>query len=337
MRNKIIRYLNATLPSVDPMWRGDANETIAMARQLEHFFAKIYEVEYPLTKGRKLIPVDTSVPSGASAHTYRMFDEVGQAKLIASYADDLPLVNATGKEYANPVRGIGDAFFLSIQDIRASAMLGVDLDTRLANTARDVMERKLDALMASGDSTAGLGGFATNADVLTGCLNGAGVTGGTDVTGSWVASATAAQIQADLEKIAKAIFVNTKGIHGDPDSSKLTVALPTDLFAKLSSTRLDGFNMITLREYLIEHCPFIGEIVSWSRLDAIGKTGGASSGGGRVVVYSKDADVVQAVIPQEFEMLPMQPKALGYYVPCHMRFGGVTIRYPKAMQYVDGC
>lgn len=335
MRNRIIRYLNATLPTVDPMWRGDANETIAMARQLEHFFAKIYEVEYPLTKGRKLIPVDTSVPSGASAHTYRMFDEVGQAKLIASYADDLPIVNATGKEFANPVRGIGDAFFLSIQDIRASAMLGVDLDTRLANTARDVMERKLDALMASGDSTAGLGGFGTNTDVPV--LDGAGVTGGTALTGLWETTATAAQIQADLEKLCKQIFVNTKGIHGDPDSTKLTVALPTNLYAKLASTRLDAFNMITLMEYVLAHVPFIGEIVSWSRLDTIGKTGSAQTGGNRVVVYSKDPDVVQAVIPQEFEMLPMQPKALGYYVPCHMRFGGVTIRYPKAMQYADGC
>ncbi len=329
----IRRHLEATLPMASPGYRVDANETIAMARQLEYFFAKIYEVEYPLTEWRKLIPIDTSVPTGAQAHTFRMFDQVGSAKIVTTYAEDLPLVDATGKEYANPIRSIGAAFFLSIQDIRAAAMLGIDLDTRKANTARDVIERKIDALAAVGDVASGLPSLALNGDVTV--LNGAGVTGGTDLTGNWSA-ASATQIQADLEKLTKVPFDQTLGIHGGTDR-KLTVVLPTTLYSLLATKRLDSFNMVTLLEYLEAHLPFVGEITSWARLNTIGKLAGANTGGNRIVVFSKDPDVVSAIVPQDFEMLPMQPKSLGYYVPCHMRFGGVVTRYPKAMVYADGC
>jgi len=320
----INRILNHTLHSVDPQFRGDANETLAFARQLEHFFAKMYEVQYPESVGRKIVPVDTSVPTGARAHTYRMLDDVGEAAIIDDYSNDLPSVDAYGKEYSEKIVPIGNSFFISIQDLRSASMLGIDIDSRKANAARKVMERKLDALIATGDSSVSMKGIANNASVnLVSSL-----------TGSW-ATATAAQIQADLEKISKTVFDQSKGVYGNPDnpSSKLTLAMGTAQYSRLASLRIDTFNMMTVLEYAKQHIPFIGDIVSWSRLD----TADAEGDGPRIIAFPQDPDVVSTIIPQDFEMLPMQPKALGYSVPCHMRWGGVVVRYPVGMVYADGC
>jgi len=333
-RDQLARLLAATLPSVDPTFRGDANETLAMARQLEYFFAKIYEVEYPDSVGRKLIPIDTSVPTGARAHTFRMFDDVGQANVIEEYSDDLPMVDSYGKEFAQKIIGLGAAFFVSIQDIRSAQMLGVDIDTRKAISARKILERKLDSMLCNGDTATSLPGFATSSDVPL--LKGAGSSvGGSDLTGGW-GTATAAQIQADIEKMCKAVFDNTLGVHGNPDTgSKLTLALPPLAYSRIATLRIDTFNMLTVLEYEKLHNPFIQDIVSWSRLAVAGELV-SSAATARAVAYSRDPDVLSGIIPQDFEMLPMQPKSLGYTVPCHMRFGGVTIRYPKAMVYADG-
>ena len=42
------------------------------------------------------------------------------------------------------------------------------------------------------------------------------------------------------------------------------------------------------------------------------------------------------MIPQEFEQFPPQPRNLSLIIPCHKRFGGVSLRYPMAITYMDG-
>ena len=315
--------LAATLPGLIPGWRGDANETLAFARQLEHFYAKVYEIKYPGLAGRELIPINTEVPTGALSHTYRMFDDVGEAAIVDSYANDVPMVDAYGKEYSEKIVPIANGFFISIQDLRSAAMLGIDIDTKKATTAQKIMERKLDKLIALGDTDTSMPGAAKNSNVTV---------FSTGITGTW-ASATAAQIVKDLELMSKAVFDQSKGVYGNPDETPLTIAMGTAQYSILAATRLDSFNQTTILEYAVQKIPFIGEIKHWAQLDLAN----ASNNGPRIMVYPKDPDVIETVIPQDFEMLPLQQKGLGYQVPCHMRWGGTLIRYPIGMVYVDGC
>ncbi len=107
--------------------RHDANETAAFTRQLEYIYTELYNVEYPLSKARQLIPVDGRVPSGADSFTYRTFDQYGQADLIHNYANDFPEVEVAGKETKQLIKGIGAAYSYSIQDMRAAMMTGYPL------------------------------------------------------------------------------------------------------------------------------------------------------------------------------------------------------------------
>jgi len=325
MRHDTIqRILERTLPVVDQDYRGDANETAAMARQLEHFFSKLYQIEYAEAMGRKIVPLNFEVPSGASAFTYVQMDERGEADILDSYSKDFPMVEEFGTESTGKTLPIAAGFFVSLQDLRAAAMLGRDIESRKADMARRAMERKLDAILCVGDTKSGLKGLAN--------LSGPSVlTAGTDFTGGW-STATSDQIQEDVEALQKKIFDDTLGVHGNPDNgTKLTLALPPAAYSAIATRRLDNFHEMTMLQYILKNSPFVGDIVSWARL----ATAGASSAT-RAVWFERSNDVLEGIISQEVEILPMQPKALGWQVPLHMRTGGVIARYPKAIFYADG-
>lgn len=320
-RSAIVRMLNASLPLVDPEFKADANETLIMARKVEHFFARIYEKKYPEFKGRAIMPVNHEVPTGARTYTYMMSDDIGAAQVITDYANDLPMIDANATEFTNKIVGVGAAFGFSIQDIRTAQLAGTNIDTRKADIVRRVMEQKVDQVLCTGDAalTGGLGGFANNANV----------TFATGLTGTWQ-SATAAQIQADVEKICLQLFTNCKGTI--PQDKSITLAVDIATYTRLAALRLDTFNQTTVLRYLLDTIPFLKEVVAWERLSLVASSGTAR----RLVAYYNHPDTLEAVIPQEFEMLPMQPRALSWVVPCHMRTGGVKIVYPRQVLYADG-
>jgi hypothetical protein len=335
MKSALIRQLLAqSLPQVDPQYgqarpdgrglHGDANETALFARQLEYVFTELYRFEYPDAIGRTIVPLDFSVPTGANSHTYRMLDQVGEATIGDSYATDVPYVDVKGQENSQKIVPIFSGFYVSMQDLRAAAMSGVPIDQEKAETARIAIEQRLDAALAVGESSVSLTGFANDANVTASALSG--------LTGTW-SGATAAQIQADLELIAKTIFDQTLGIRGNPENgTQIDLVLPTTLYSILSTKRIDTYNMMTVLEYARTKMPMIKSIKPWGRLNTAGASNVA-----RIVAFHNDKRVVQGIISQDFEIMPMQPKGFGWSVPCHMRFGGTVVRYPKGMRYIDGC
>jgi hypothetical protein len=88
----------------------DAAETVFFTRQLEHIKARTYDIKYPELKARMFIPVSNEVPSGAKTVTYRQWDRVGRAKIVADGAKDLPRVDALAREFSRPTRICGDSF-----------------------------------------------------------------------------------------------------------------------------------------------------------------------------------------------------------------------------------
>lgn len=296
--------------------REDANETAVFARQLEYVYSKTYDVKYPEFKARLFIPLDTSVPAGAETYTYRQFDEVGMASLIADYSTDLPNVTMFGKEFTGKCRSLGTSYTYSIQDVRRASLAGVPLETSLPRVARRVTEAKIDSIAAFGDAASGLGGF----------LNAANVPLITPTTGTW-STATADQIIADLDKLVNSIVTTTNGIHV-PD----TLLLPIAQFLRLNNLQKSAASDKTVLQWYLENNPFIKNIDHWYLLDLAN----AALNGPRAVCYQRSPDVLGLVIPQEFEQFPPQSLNLAFRVPCHARVGGVKVTYPLAMAYMDG-
>lgn len=304
--------------------RWDAKYTAALDLQLEHLRAQTYDIKYPTLKARMLIPVDTSVDPGAESIAYHQWDEYGMADIIANYANDLTMVDTLAEKFTSPVEGVGKAYQYSIQDLRRAAMSGNQLDQRRARACRRAIELRIDDIAAVGNAKAKLKGFVNNSNVTILATTSDGT------SARWVQGRTTAKapalIKADMHAAVSQIWTATKQVH-QPN----TILLPTTEYSHISQTQVGLENQQTILKSFMENNPMITDVDFWYKLDDASATSGP-----RMVTYQRDPEVLQLVIPQDFEQLPPQAANLSFKVPCHARIGGVVIYYPLAIAYTDG-
>ena len=298
----------------------DADENIFFERQLEQVRAQSYDVKYAQLKARLLIPVDNSIDPGAETVKYEQYDMVGQAKIINSYADDLPRSDVKAKEFRQPIKGIGSAYGYSIQELRAAKFAGKPLEARRANAARRAIEQTIDRIGATGDANNNLLGLLNQPNALSYVVpNGAGG------QALW-STKTPDEILKDMNGVANLIVSTTLEIEL-PD----TLALPVDQFSLVASTARSPNSDTTILDYFLKNNPYIQAVEPWAKL-----AGAGSGGTDRMVAYRRDPDALMLVIPQEFEQFPPQSKGLEFEIPCHARCGGVQVFYPLSICYGDG-
>jgi hypothetical protein len=305
--------------------RKDAAYTAALAQQLEFVRSTVYEVKYPTLKARQFIPVDNSVNPGAETVSYYQWDMTGMADVLANYAQDLPIVSALAEKFTNPVLGLGEAYDWSVQDLRRSAFSGQNLEDKKAMAVRKGMELRIDDIAAVGYPKGKLKGFLNNANITI-------LAAASDGTSArWVGGRDTPKapdlIKADMFAAVNSIWVTSKQIF-EPD----TVLLSTQEFGHVSQTQTLPTSDVTLLRSFLANNPAIKNVDSWYKLD----TADAAGTGPRMVTYARSSEVLELVIPQEFEQFPPQVKNLTFMVPCHARVGGVVIRYPLAIVYTDG-
>ncbi len=296
----------------------DAKFTAVLEQQLEFIKTRTYDIVYPEMKARQLIPVNNDVDPGAETITYRQWDEIGMAQIIANYADDLPLIDALVEEFQQKIKGLGAAYEWSIQDLRRSAMAGANLDQRRARAARRSIEQQIENIAALGNAKAGLTGFAKHPNVSL----------VVPITGTWE-TATGEEMIADLMFLSSSIVTSNKETFL-PDTTVLDVSR----YNLLATTRVSstGDTNTTALEGFLRSNPWVTNVGTWNKL----ALADAANTGPRIVCYKRDAEVLTLEIPQEFEQFPPQAKNLSFLVPVHARIGDVIVYYPFAIAYMDG-
>lgn len=299
----------------------DANESAFFQRELEFVKSNTYDVKYPELKARRLFPLNPEADPGATKITYQQYDQTGMAKIIANYADDLPRADVKGKEFSSPVKELGAAYGYTIKEIRSSSMAGKKLDQRRSNAARRAISQAENKYAFIGDSATGLPGFLSNANIPT-------VTIPNDGTGSsklWSAK-TPAQILRDLNLLANAPAVNTKGVEVAD-----TVLLPLQQYTYIASTPRSDNSDTTILKYFLANNPFIKQVEWVNELDGAGA--GSTD---RAVAYRRDPMALTLEIPSDFEQLEPEKRNLEYIIDCIESFGGVIIYYPLSIVFGDG-
>lgn len=296
----------------------DANETALFARQLEYVFAQSYDVEYPSLKARQLVPVSYEVPSGADSHTYYQFDKVGEADFVTDYSTDFQNGDLFGKKFNAGIVSLGSSYQYSVQELRAAQLAKFAYIEKKASLAREMIERKLDVLTANGNANALVGGLLKDA---TGAAVGTVVTPG---TANWTLNTDAVNltIVADIQKLIQTPWQATLQLR-----SVNTVLLSTFCYARLQFSKLNLYSDDTVLTYLQKTNPGVS-FIPWTLLDTV--TAASPTGTDIVFAYSRQPDVLSLIIPQEFEQFAPQNRSMAFVIPCHLRSGGVTIRYPKA-------
>lgn len=292
----------------------DARETALFTRELEQILTQTYNIEYPELKARSFVPAKTGIGNAIERITYRQWDRTTTAKIISRGDMTLPGVTVFGKEFSSGVVSMGNYYGYTVQDLRAAAASGQSLDNQLAAAAREGHELLLEELVAFGNPESNMPGL----------LNHPNIPVISATTGNW-ASATTDQILADLRGISLAIYTATKGTR-----TADTILFDTASFSLLNKPVGADYSTTILQTFL-KNDPYIKNVDQWIKLD----TADAALTGPRLLVYKRDPQVLELYVPQEFEQFAPQLQGLEFKINCHSRTGGVVVRYPLAMAYVD--
>lgn len=295
--------------------RLDAAESAFFARQLEFIYTTTYDIKFAELKSRQFIPVSTQANPGAKSVTYRQFTEVGVAKVVGDNARDLPRVDVAGIEFNRPVRWIGAAYGWTVQDVKAAAMAGFQLNPRRATATRRAIERKLDEIAAVGEPEHGITeGFVNDGDVTVDAA-----------TGNW-SGLTADQIIADASTMIQGVVTDSAGVE-----TVDTLILPDAQWALIATLPRALQSDTTVLEFMRRSFPQLTAIEPWHRLDGAG-----AAGVDRAVMYRRANDVLAQEIPNDFEQLPVQEQGIEFIVNAMAATAGTAIYYPVAVRYMDG-
>jgi len=298
----------------------DAEETIFFANQLTAIKAEVIEIQFPELKARTLIPMDFSTPEGAETIKYRVFEKVGMAKIISSYADDLPRTDIVGSEVVAVIRSIGASYGYSRQEIRAAQMAGVSLDATKARNCRESILRREDQTAWFGSSAHGISrGLLNNANMT---LVGLPADGEGDVT-DFVAK-NSDQVIRDMNAIAAAPFEATFGIE-TPD----TMLLPVSVWG-IVTTNPRANTDTTILKFFLANSPWIKNVEWLNELTGIG-----DGGNDRILVYRRDPSRVVCEVPLDVTEYEPQQKGLEMVIPAESRTAGVIAKRPLSIAYTD--
>jgi hypothetical protein len=302
----------------------DADGAVFFQRQLEYIKSKSYDVKYADLPAREVFPVSNEAGAGVSSITYRTYDQVGDAKIINGYADDLPRADVAGKETTIQVYSVGSSYGYTLDEINASRLTGVALDQRRANASMRAVEQFINRVAFYGDSDYGLPGFFSNPNIPTGSVVDQG-------SGTEWANKSPDEILFDINDGASDIFELTKMVERP---SNLWIA-PAQ-YSYIASTPRSANSDMTILAYIVANSPYLTSMDQVKPLNECAAVNNPLLSEDAFVWYNLDPDKLQLEIPLELEYLAVQVQGLEFTVPGRARLAGLNVYYPLSANILTG-
>lgn len=297
-----------------------------------HIEREVLRIEYPDIQYQRLIPVDTSANEWAKSITYFSMDKVGAAGWFHHYAKDIHIADVTRQKFETGVEMADIGYRWTLEEIGQAMMTGTPLTADRAEAARRAYEEFVDTVALQGDSDKNYSGLLDYPGVSTAVAAIHHQTG-TEGTGPGWEIKTAQEILADVNGAITGIWVDSLQVELAD-----TVLLPVEAMALLATRFLTDTNNQSILSWLIENNIYTFQtkrpltIIGVRGLETVG-TGGT----GRMIAYRKSPQVLKMHIPMTHRFLPIwQTGPLVFDVPGIFRLGGLEIRRPGAVRYVDG-
>lgn len=300
-----------------------------LIRQASLIEPTVYAIRYQDIQYSQLMPVDTSAPEWIQSVTYFSMDGVGQAQWFNGNAQDVPKVELTRDKFETGVSMAAIGYGYNLEELGTAQLLGMNLTPDKATLARRIAEEKIDQVAFVGDVAKGLTGLvnATTPTATTAPADGAG-------SATTFTSKTPDQVLRDINGQLTGMFTGTLG--GEIAD---TVLMPYSVMLDLSTRRIDAVNQTTILEWIERNNIYTrttGQPLVIRGLFGYLDTAGASNTR-RLVAYRRSPDVLKMHMPMPFRFLPAwQTGPMRFDVPGVFRIGGVDIRRPKAVRYLDG-
>lgn len=296
--------------------------------QTTHIEQQVNETVYPDIQYPALIPVDTSAHPFAKTVTFFSSDKFGAAEWINGNADDIPLAGTELKKFESSIYMAGIGYSYGFEELEHARMLGMSLPADDAMAARRAYEEFVDRVALVGDQSKNFKGL----------FNHPGVTAAAASTGSWLAGGG-----IDPDAILKDVNDGIQLVHSQSNTTAManTVLIPFSRFNHMASVRLGDGSDTTILSFLRQNNIYTATtgqpltIRGERRLDEAGTS--VSPPGARMIAYRRDPMVLKMHIPMPHRFLQAHnPAPLRFEVPGIFRIGGLEIRRPKEVVYIDG-
>lgn len=285
---------------------------------------RVNAIVYPDIQYPGLIPVDTSGSEFATSVTYYSSDRYGAADWINGNADDIPRAGTTRAKFETPVYTGGIGYGYGWEEIGRAQLLGINLPAEDAFAARRAAEEMVDRVALEGDASKGFQGLFNNSNVTPVAAT----------NGDWSnPSTTGDQITADMNAALLNVFNGT-----NTTAMANRLLLPWSKFLLISTKRMNGDTDTTVLQYFLRNNVYTaatGQPLTVRGLRGLDTAG--VSGVARLIAYRYDENVLKLHMPMPHRFLPVyQSGPLRWDVPGVMRLGGLDIRRPKEVTYLDG-
>ena len=288
-------------------------------------FGKIADETYGLERealnATEFVPMQQGIAPWQGSWGYKTVSEVGMAKFVADYADDIPPVGRFLTVKSVGIKTIADSYAYSEFELQQYLEANIDVSRDDADTARHFIDKKVDEVILVGDDEQGVTGLFNNenATVVASSNNAAG-------TSTKIEDKSVAEIVAQFRAVVQTGKTQSKGtIKFD------SVILPSSVFSYLETTDVSSTNNTTILESLKSK---FKDIKNWYESDLL--EGAGANKTGRAVFYKKSPTILSYVLPVPFKQKNPQEQALHYKVPCYARIGGTVIKNLKGVVYCDG-
>lgn len=309
----------------------DANENIFLGRELESLDPREFMTLFAGLLARKFVPDVPNVDPTKESYAYTMYTITGQTgpAVPGKHGHDLPTVNVTRTKTSQNIVSLPASYQWTIDEIRAAAKAGVPLERTTVQAAMSIIQRAVDTMIATGSSADAIYGLLNNPSVDDTTAPVAKTGGGT----AWSAASQPAEWISDINNLIAATRTRLQqaaAIDGSiPAVDKFVILLPQSHYTKLAETPRSTTSDTTALRWLLGNNPFIESIEEWY------KCGTADGGSPRIVCYPRNEMILGGIVPIDFESLNPQEKGFDVIVPCRGKCGGVVMRYPVAVSYMD--
>lgn len=316
--NQIIRQPFADAQAAFPF-------VIQQGRNVEQ---RIYTKRYPTFNYGAHVPVVTEGNEWAIGTMFFTVDVAGEAKFISGAANDLPFSTATRDQASHDFAMIGAGWEWNMEEVNQAALYGIPMSDTKAMGSSQSIERLLNDIAMVGHTEKNWTGFVNN-----------GAVSRVDVAGDGTSSSTFWSAK-DNDKILRDI----NDLIGSVRDNSLEVEwidslrLPPEAFRLLNNRRLGaGDGVLNLLDYLRKNNVYTAETGQPLDIQPLRELATASQdGGGRMVVYRRDPEVLRFHLPMPRRVLqPRQKSIMAFEQGVIARTGGTEVRLPGAMAYAD--
>lgn len=293
--------------------------------QTTYIERQVYETVYPDIQYPALVPIDTSAPEWIKSVTYMSTDKAGQAGWFHAAAKDLHFADVNRQKNETTVEMADIGYEYNLEEIGQALLLGIPLTSERAQAAVRAYEEFVDDAALRGKPEKNFNGLIDYPGIPT--------TLASIETGHTVWNLKSADgMLADVNAALSGMYVSTLQVELAD-----TLLLPLEALIIMSTKRIPDTE-VTVLDFIMRKNVYTLQTGAPLMIRGVrGLETAGENGSGRMIAYRRDPQVLKMHIPMPHRFMPVfQTGPLVFAIPGIFRLGGLEVRRPQAVRYVDG-